>query len=61
MMTYADTGEKEAHPMLSLYHAIAEYLGWKDAGTVVAPGVWTSGSVRNTKYGEKAYLLGKGL
>lgn len=61
MMTYADTGEKEALPMLSHYHAIVEYLGWEDAGIVVAPGVWTSGSIRNTKYGEKAYQLGKGL
>jgi multimeric flavodoxin WrbA len=61
MVTYANTAEKEAQPMLMHYRTMAEYLGWEDAGTVVAPGVWTAGSIRNTNYGEKAYLLGKSM
>ena len=36
-----------------------EYLGWTDAGQVIAPGVWPVGAVNGTKYPEQAYLLGK--
>lgn len=61
MMTYANTAAKEAQPMLQHYRALTEYLGWEDVGTVVAPGVWTAGSIRSTNYGEKAYQLGKSL
>jgi multimeric flavodoxin WrbA len=61
MMTYANTAKEEAQPMLLHYRTMAEYLGWEDAGTVVAPGVWTAGAIRNTNYGEKAYQLGKNL
>ena len=39
-MTYADTSSKEAQPILSHYHTLLDYLGWTDAGTVVASGVW---------------------
>lgn len=59
MMAYADTAEKEAQAMLLHYRTLAEYLGWQDMGTVVASGVWTAGSIRNTRYGEEAYRLGK--
>ena len=61
LMTYADTARKEAEPMLVHYHMLMEYLGWESVGEVVAPGVWTAGSIRNTGYGEKAYQLGKSL
>jgi multimeric flavodoxin WrbA len=61
MMTYANSAERETQPMLMHYRALAEYLGWEDVGTVVAPGVWTAGAIRNTGYGEKAYQLGKSL
>ena len=37
------------------------FIGWKDAGMVIAPGVWTAGSIKNTKYGEDAYKLGKNI
>lgn len=30
-------------------------------GEVVVPGVWTAGSIRNTRYGEQAYQLGKSI
>lgn len=59
LMTYADTSDKEAEPMLAHYATLLHYLGWENAGTVVAPGVWTAGSIRNTEYPEKAYRLGK--
>jgi multimeric flavodoxin WrbA len=61
MMTYANTSAEEAQPAVMHYRTLARYLGWEDVGTVVAPGVWTAGSVRNTNYGEKAYQLGKSL
>ena len=61
LMTYADTSAKEAEPMLVHYRRLMEYLGWKSVGEVVAAGVWTAGSVRNTEYGEQAYQLGKNV
>lgn len=61
LMAYADTDSKEAQPMLSHYRALTDYLGWEDVGTVVAPGMWPAGAVRNTRYGEEAYRLGKSL
>lgn len=61
MMAYADTAEKEAQAMLLHYRTLADYLGWQDIGTVVAPGVWTAGSIRSTRYGNDAYRLGKSI
>ena len=37
------------------------YKSWESVGEVVASGVWTAGSVRNTRYPEQAYQLGKNL
>lgn len=61
LMTYADTSAEEAGPMLAHYRALTDYLGWTSAGEVVAPGVWTAGSVRDTDYPRQAYLLGRSL
>lgn len=61
LMAYADTSRKEAEPMLVHYRTLMDYLGWTSVGEVVAPGVWTAGSVRNTDYPQQAYLLGKNL
>lgn len=61
LMTYADTSRKEAKPMLVHYHTLMDYLGWTSVGEVVASGVWTAGSVRNTDYPQQAYQLGKSL
>lgn len=61
LMTYANTSPKDAEPMLVHYRTLVDYLGWEDAGTVVAPGVWTAGSIRSTDYGTKAYQLGRNL
>ena len=61
MMAYADTSKTEAEAMTAHYKTLIKYLGWKDAGMVIAPGVWTAGSIKNTKYGEDAYKLGKSI
>ncbi len=61
LMTYADTAKKEAEPMLVHYHTLMDYLGWTSVGEVVASGVWTAGSVRNTAYPQQAYQLGRSL
>lgn len=61
LMTYADTSRKEAEPMLVHYRTLMDYLGWTSVGEVVASGVWTAGSVRNTDYPRQAYQLGKSL
>lgn len=61
IMTYADTSEKKAEPMLAHYHKLIDYLGWSSVGEIVASGVWTAGSVQSTDYPQKVYLLGKSL
>lgn len=61
LMAYADTTPKEAEPMLSHYHTLLQYLGWKDSGSVVAAGMWPAGAVNGTEYSRQAYELGRKL
>ena len=61
ILTYADTSSKEAQPIISHYETLLNYLGWSDAGKVIASGVWTEGSVNNTQYPKQAYELGKNI
>ena len=61
IMTYADTSAKEAQPIISHYETLLNYLGWSDAGRVIASGVWTEGSVNQTQYPKQAYELGKNI
>ena len=59
LMTYANTAASEAVPIKSHYEVLLKYLGWTDAGQVIAPGVWPVGAVKGTKYPEQAYQLGR--
>ena len=59
LMTYANTAASEAVPIKSHYEVLLKYLGWTDAGQVIAPGVWPVGAVNRTKYPEQAYQLGR--
>lgn len=59
LMVYADTDPEEAEPMLSHYHTLLQYLGWKDSGSVVAAGMWPAGAVNGSKYSYDAYELGR--
>lgn len=61
LMAYADIAPEEAEPMLSHYHTLLRYLGWKDRGTVVAAGMWPVGAVNTTEYSRMAYELGRKL
>ncbi|MBR1777171.1 MAG: NAD(P)H-dependent oxidoreductase [Alphaproteobacteria bacterium] len=61
LMTYADTAAKEAQPIISHYETLLNYLGWTDAGRVIASGVWPVGAVNKTKYPQQAYELGKNI
>ncbi len=61
LMAYADPSEAESQPIIGHYEALLRYLGWTDAGKVIAPGVWTAGDVNHTAYVEKAYELGKNI
>ena len=61
LMTYANSAASEAVPIKSHYEVLLKYLGWMDAGQVIAPGVWPVGAVNRTEYPERAYQLGKGL
>ena len=59
LMTYANTAASEAVPIRSHYEVLLKYLGWTDAGQVIASGVWPAGAVRHTRYPEMAYQLGR--
>ena len=59
LMTYANTAASEAVPIKSHYEVLLRYLGWTDAGQVIAPGVWPVGAINRTKYPEQTYQLGK--
>ncbi len=59
MMTYANTAASEAKPIISHYEVLLNYLGWTDAGQIIASGVWPVGAINHTKYPEQAYQLGK--
>lgn len=61
MMTYANNSKRNERPILTHYEVLLEYLGWTDAGRIIAPGVWTAGSIEHTAFPEQAYRLGKGL
>lgn len=61
IMTYANTAKAQAQPITSHYDVLLDYLGWSDVGRIIAPGVWTEGSVKNTSFPAKAYNLGKNL
>ena len=61
LMAYANTSAQDAVAMNGHYRTIADYMGWEDVGSVVAPGIWTAGSIKGTKYAVQAYELGKSL
>jgi NAD(P)H-dependent FMN reductase len=61
LMTYANTAASEAVPIKSHYEVLLKYLGWRDAGQVIAPGVWPAGAIRHTRFPEQAYRLGKSI
>ena len=61
LMTYANTAASEAVPIKSHYDVLLKYLGWTDAGQIIAPGVWPVGAIAHTEFPEKAYKLGKHL
>ena len=61
LMTYANTAASEAVPIKSHYEVLLKYLGWTDAGQVIAPGVWPVGAIRHTPFPEQAYRLGKSI
>lgn len=61
IMTYADTSAKEAQPIINHYETLLNYLGWSDAGKIIASGVWTEGDVNHTQYPKQAYELGKNI
>lgn len=61
LMTYADTAPIEAEPITKHYERLISYLGWSDAGQIIAPGVWEAGEINRTNYPKQAYELGKNI
>ncbi len=61
LVTYADNNARKEKPIQVHYEMLLDYLGWTDAGRVIAPGVWPAGAVNATAYPQKAYELGKSL
>lgn len=61
LMTYANSAASQAQPIKSHYAVLLDYLGWQDAGQIIASGVWTAGAIESTSYPQQAYELGKSL
>lgn len=61
LMTYANNAPRHEAPIALHYEVLLDYLGWKDAGRVIAPGVWPVGAIDRTGFPEQAYRLGKSL
>ena len=61
LMTYADNDKRKEKAITDHYEILLDYLGWSDAGKIIAPGVWPVGAVIHTKYPELAYLLGRSV
>lgn len=61
MMTYADTAKRKESPIATYYEVLLDYLGWTDAGRIIAPGVWPAGAINATPFPEQAYQLGKAV
>lgn len=58
----ASPTEMIEHTLLPYYQlCFVQSLGWKDAGSVLAGGVFGSGDVEKTPYAKQAYELGKAL
>ena len=60
-MTYANNSSHDEQPIRIHYDVLLDYLGWKDAGRFIVPGVWTAGSINRTDYPKKVYEFGKSL
>ena len=61
IMTYADNSPEKENVIINHYKVLLNYLGWQDAGQIIAAGVWPVGAVNNTDYPRRAYELGKSL
>lgn len=61
LLTYANNSRRDESPMVTHYEVLLDYLGWKDAGRIIAPGVWPVGAINNTQFPEQAYQLGKSV
>ena len=59
LMTYANNSHRNEAPILTHYEVLLEYLGWQDAGRVIAPGVWPAGAIDDTPFPGQAYRLGR--
>ena len=61
IVTYADNSLEKENVIINHYKVLLNYLGWQDAGQIIAAGVWPVGAVNNTDYPRRAYELGKSL
>lgn len=61
LLAYANRSPQYEQPIAVYYEQLLKYLGWTDAGRVIASGVWTAGSVLNTQFPQQAYELGRNM
>lgn len=61
LMTYADHSLKTESAIRVHYEVMLDYLGWTDAGQIVASNVWPVGAIASTDFPQQAYELGKSI
>lgn len=59
IVTAADTAPSVMNGAVGTYRETLRYLGWKDAGMLLAYGCYTRADIEKTDYPHKAYELGK--
>ena len=61
LLTLADSSAGTDAPSVAQYKAMISYLGWEDAGQIIATGVWGKGDAARTDFPAQAHALGKSL
>lgn len=61
MLTMADDTMESADGAIASFKGMTNFLGWEIAGTVVGVNCWTLAMLKETKYPQQAYELGKSL
>lgn len=61
IVTAADTTSSVMNGAVGSYQETLRYLGWHNAGTLLAYGCYTRADIEKTDYPEKAYQMGKAV
>lgn len=59
LLTFADNAEKTALGSVETFHGILDFLGWENAGTLLALNCPTRADIEKTVFPQQAYEMGR--